>query len=482
MGLQESQPDPNSQKDASLGSGPSTDPESGPKRSWPRRLLNRMEVDQAVFYAMSARYWQFLAGPVTLALVMRFFSPTEQGYYFTFWSVIGLQAFFEFAFPQTILTTASHQWGKLRRGERGEIVGDVDARSRLVHLFRTSVAVYAVLALVFGAFLSIGGFWFFSDSQGQDVPAWQMPWLTLVAFSAASFLFIPCLSILEGCDQVKAIYQLQLARAVLGNVVVWIGILLGYTLWLPAAAVAARLICEVVLVSWRYASFFQVFLSPPSAARLDWRGEIWPFQSRLMLKGFFNYLNSDLIVPVLFRYQNAVVAGQFGMTWSILMALRGVASAWVRTRAPKMGTLVAQRDYVELDRIFKRVSGIAIAAMITLSACVVLGLLVLPWLGTGYEVRFLGPVATAVLCVGLTASILIEFQWLYLHAHGQSPYVFVTIACCLTSGVLIWILGSVYGVPGVCLAYVVMHALVYLPLSTYAWINLRRRWHVEVAE
>ena len=68
------------------------------QRSWLRRLLNRLEVDRAVFFALLARGWQFLTGPVTLLLIAHYFTPQEQGFYYTFWSVVGLQTMFELSF------------------------------------------------------------------------------------------------------------------------------------------------------------------------------------------------------------------------------------------------------------------------------------------------------------------------------------------------------------------------------------------------
>lgn len=457
--------------------------ESGGRRSLPRRILNRFEIDQAVFFAMAARYWQFIAGPITLLLVMRFFSPETQGYYFTFWSVIGLQNFFELAFPQTILTTASHQWGQLELDESsGRVAGDPDSLSRLSHLFRVSMTVYAGIAFAFFVVLVIVGLNFFAVDDASDQLNWRLPWVGLVALSSINFLLIPCLAALEGCDQVRAIYRMHLARAVAGNLVVWGCLLAGMTLWIPAIAVAARIVCELVLIFSRYYGFFASISRKPIAAKLDWKGEIWPFQSKLIIKGFFNYFNSDLIIPVLFRYQDAVVAGQFGMTWSVLQAIRGACSSWVRTRVPKMGSLIAKKDYRELDRIFARVGSIALIAMTFLSLALCVGIAILKVTEFRYAGRFLDVSPTALLCVGLLAGLAVEFQWQYLHCHGKSPYVFITVSCCCLSGLLIWLLGSSIGVMGVCIAYLFMHALVYLPLSTTAWIKLRRQWHRESIE
>ena len=46
-----------------------------------RRLARRMEFDRAVFYALAARAWQTLAGPITVILIATYFTPELQGVY-----------------------------------------------------------------------------------------------------------------------------------------------------------------------------------------------------------------------------------------------------------------------------------------------------------------------------------------------------------------------------------------------------------------
>ena len=55
------------------------------------------------------RGWSSLAGGVTVALIARFLSPDEQGYYFTFGSLIALRIVFELGFSSVILQMTSHE-------------------------------------------------------------------------------------------------------------------------------------------------------------------------------------------------------------------------------------------------------------------------------------------------------------------------------------------------------------------------------------
>ena len=319
----------------------------GPMRRWAERLM----IDRAVGYGMILRYWQLLAGPITVLLVVRFFTPEQQGYYYTFWSIVGLQVCFELALPLTILTTASHQWTDCRLRPDGSIEGQADNLSRLSHLTRTTIVLFGTLSVLFGLVVLPAGLFFFAQDAASVQLPWRAPWVALTLLSTLTFALIPLLAVLEGCGQVEAIYRMNLQRGVIGNLVVWLSIPLGAGLWVPAIATAVRLGLELWLTVWHYRRFFATVLRRPRHARLDWRREVWPFQSRLMLRNFFWYLNSDLMLPVVFRYADAAAAGRFGLTWTALSTVRMACSSLVRTRVPTMGTLIAKGGRCDARRL-----------------------------------------------------------------------------------------------------------------------------------
>lgn len=77
--------------------------------SWIARLRGVLGLDRAVAFTVLARGWSSLAGVGTLTLIAHFLSPAEQGYYYTFYSLVALQIVFELGFSVVILQTASHE-------------------------------------------------------------------------------------------------------------------------------------------------------------------------------------------------------------------------------------------------------------------------------------------------------------------------------------------------------------------------------------
>jgi O-antigen/teichoic acid export membrane protein len=446
------------------------------QRSWPRRLLNRLEVDRAVFFALLARIWQFLTGPVTLLLIAHHFSPQEQGFYYTFWSVISLQSLFELSFYMVIVNVASHEWQKLYRDERGRIAGDPQSRSRLISLGRFSLLWYSVASLLFVAVIGAGGLLFFA-SASQSVPNWQHPWLVLVALSGLSFAITPFQGILEGCNQVATVYRLQFWRVLLGNLATWISIPMGAGLWTPVVAAIVRLACDGYLFTVSFGSFFAGFLHQPEGPCMNWRREVWPMQWRVGLKGVFLSFTSQIINPIVFHYHGAVAAGQVGMTWHVLSSLQNVAAAWVKTRIPRFGMLIAQADYRELDRIFFRLSGLALMVMTLTGGSFVILCVALAAAWPSLAARLLPPGPTALLAVVMTLGLIPDFQWTYIHAHKRSPHLILSIASALTTGLLIWWLGMRLGAAGAILALLIVLLCFSLPVWSMLWWSFRLESH-----
>ena len=62
------------------------------------RLLNTLGIDGAILYTSSARIIQAGGGIVTLLLIAKFLTSEEQGYYYTFGSILSMQIFFELGY------------------------------------------------------------------------------------------------------------------------------------------------------------------------------------------------------------------------------------------------------------------------------------------------------------------------------------------------------------------------------------------------
>lgn len=423
-----------------------------------RRVLEWGHVDQAVIFGVLARFWGLLSGPVTMVLIASRFSPEVQGYYYTFASLLALQVFVELGLGQVIIQFASHEWSRLYLDEEGRIQGDSEALSRLVSIGRFSLRWYGAAAGILAAGLSLAGYVFFQRS-GKASVVWMGPWLVLCVLTGLKPLVLQFFSLLEGCNQVSAVYRFRFIEGVIRAIFLWLPIVVGAGLWTCAISSAATLVWSVLFAVHRYGRFFQPFFSRVQGPRISWRGDLWPLQWRIAVSWLCGYLIFNLFTPVLFYYHGPVVAGQMGMTWSLVGLLSSVAAAFVMPKAPRFGMLVAQRKYVELDRLFWRI--MKVAGLVTGLSAISVGVLIyvlnafVPRLAS----RMLPPLPTALLLLATAVVALTLPMSTYMRAHKKEPLLGLNIVSAILIAASNIVLGRYFAALGMATGYLLINVL-----------------------
>jgi len=450
----------------------SSDPEEPPPRTtWATRL----GIDPAVAFALGTRGWQFLAGPVTALMIAGFFSGAQQGYFYTFWSLIELQIFFELGFSASIIHVASHEWAKLRINGSGAIEGNADNLSRLISLGRLIFSWYAVAGAAFMLLVGVGGAMFLSQNEAPGFD-WVAPWICLVVVNGLLIWVFPFSAFLEGCNQVAAIHRLAMIQAVTGNLAVWTFIALGGGLWTAVVAAGVRLAWYLVLVLVQYGRFFRPFFRRPAGPKMHWREEVWPMQWRAGVQSVFGYFSTWLFTPVIFSYHDPAAAGRMGMTWTIVIALQRGALAWVQTRAARFGILAAQGETKKLDQQFFRLTTLAAGVFVLGSAAFVGGIVVLNTLEWKLATRLLPPLTAAMLLGGALMMLITLCQNIHVRSHKQDPFLLASVISSTAIGLAVWLLGaSSWAADGIAIGYLTTTTAVALPLSTLAWWRFTAR-------
>ncbi len=445
---------------------------------------------RAIAFSVFARVWQVLTGPLTQILLMACLLPAARDYYYAFSSLLGMQVLIELGLHVVIINMASHEWAGLEL-QNGRLVGRTDARNRLISLGRLMSRWYRIAAVVFLVVLFPSGLYFFSGQPaagadvviaGRSAVSWQFPWLALVAVTALQLTQLPWLSILEGCHQVEMLNKTRFWQAVAGSLAVWVCLLTGCGLWTLVLSATIRLLGDLWLIHRHYAGFFGEFADEVDGApALNWRDEILPLQWRIAVQGVMLWLAIQLPLLFVFRRQPEGDAARLGMTWSILTAAQGAALAWVETRRPLFGSLIAERRFAALDQIFFQ-SARTSMLLITLAAA---GLVSIIWLSQDsshalarmLSAGLLPSAAAAVLALGFVANQPGLCANLYVRAHKRDPFLAASVISNLTTAVAQLSLGWIYGVNGIALGYAVAVAFVQTPLLLRVWWRVRRDWH-----
>ena len=442
-----------------------------------KKLFHGLGLDRAVTLAIATKLWSTGAGLITTLLVATAFSPGIQGYYYTFLSVLALQIFAELGLGVVITAHGSHEWAKLSLDERGRIIGEAEAISRLSSLARFAMRWYGVAGVGLVLLLTAGGFIFFGSTSADQITLWGGPWVALCALTGLNLCLVPLWSLLEGCNQVTSVYAARLVQAVATSMTAWIAIWFGVGLWVVPLVALASLLSAAATIGRRHRAFFrQIFRERPSGPQLAWKTDILPMQWRVALSWLSGYFTFYLFTPVLFHWSGAVVAGQMGMTWALIGALTGVVSGWVAPKAPAFGILIAQRRFGELDRMFWRLSAIVVVVACVGAAVIFTAVYVLNAIGQPVAARLLPPRETGYLLLGTIIVCASLPMSTYLRAHKREPLLVVSIASGLITGTSILLLGRISGAEGVALGYVVSMALV-TPFVALVWQRRRTEWH-----
>lgn len=441
-----------------------------------RTYARRAEMDRAVLYAILARIWGFAAGPVSALLIATKFTPTIQGFYYTFGSILALQTFAELGIGFAITQFASHEWANLKIGENRIIEGDPNSLSRLASLAQIAIKWYSIAAVFVIVGLSIGGYVFFSQSPTQDV-SWKLPWLSLCVFTGINLFTIAIWSLLEGCNQVSNVYFYRFFQGLCGSLAAWSAILLGADLWTASIMSLVGLIYAGLFLRRNYWEFFKSLLFIKlEGPRLSWLTDILPFQWRIALSWVSGYFAFSLFTPVLFHYHGPVIAGQMGMTWSLYGALSSLGSAWLSPRVPQFGMMVAQKRYAEMDRLFWRLT--IIVTGITILGAMAIWLLVfgLNYYDSSLAQRLLPLLPTSLFLITAVIHTASMPMSTYMRAHKKEPLLFISSLLGCLVGISAWLLGKYYAALGIAVGYLTIYVIIF-PMIVFVWQRCRTRWH-----
>jgi hypothetical protein len=302
---------------------------------------------------LSQRLWQAVAGLVTVIFVTRYLSADEQGWYYTFVSLAALYSVFEMGLSSALVQSAGHVFKGLRWLPQGNLDGQ---RAGVFESFLgQAVRVYLRLGVAFALSVLLIGFAYFSlkSQLAEDFGYWTGPWVGLVLVTASAMMALPFLAIVEGTGAIVEVYSVRLLQGVVGAASCWVMLAAGASLWATAAIpAAATLVALIWVLSYRRQTLSMVVLTPDPIA-FNWKIEISHLQWRVSVSWIGIYIMSQLATPILFYFQDPVVAGQMGLSLTVAHMLGLVAQASMARVVPAMSTAVASHAWQELDRLFR---------------------------------------------------------------------------------------------------------------------------------
>ncbi|MDO9150504.1 MAG: hypothetical protein Q7U33_03915 [Methylotenera sp.] len=430
-------------------------------------------------FVVIQRLWQGFAGLLTVLVIGLTLTQEQQGWYYTFLSIAALYSVFEMGLTTALIQVTAHMFVKLRWLSKGRVTGDVSAVFR--SFFSQAVKVYAFFSLVFLLISFVVGFNVFNHKTTQGVQViWILPWCFLVVFTAINMLTLPFLAVVEGSGEIAEVYKVKLFQGVLGAIGCWVVLSLGGWLW---ATIVMPLCGVLVTVTWLLRNriyLLRGLVSSNIDASFNWRHDVLPLQWRVGLNWISVFLMSQLATPILFYYQDPVVAGQMGLSLTIANMISIVAQSWIAHRVPILSQAVARKEWRVFDQLFRKDFSYSLMVFFAGAFSV---LSVHYWVS---NTSYYGRVLPFWPFVGLLVFILFYHICSVLSSHLRSfkrePLAWVSLV-----GALLILPGAIYtakhfSVNEVVLVMVSVEALIVFPLSFLLWRKYNKNWRLTSGE
>ena len=453
-----------------------------------RRIAQKIGMDGAIAYSSSSRIIAGAAGVLTVFFISTFLTGVEQGFYFTFGSILALQVFFELGLTGIMTQFVAHEVSHLSLNNDFEYQGEEVYKSRLASLIHFCIKWYSVLAVISFVFLIIVGFIYFNryGSDHTDVE-WKIPWLLICIGTAIKLFQSPFNSILMGLGMVKEMSKIGFWQQIVQPISIWIGLACGLKLYVVGIGyILSVLLWQLYVNEVGHTKIIANLWKATITEKVSYLKEIFPFQWKIAISwisGFFIY---HLFNPVLFATEGAVVAGQMGMTISVLSAVQNFSNSWVTTKVPLFSKLIALKEYKELDNVYNRTNKQMSLICLFLLLLVNLMLLFirfigLTWGGSPLAERLLPPIPMMLMSLAIFANIWSSSWGIYLRSHKREPLLVFSVVVALLCTASTLGLGKLYGLYGITIGYAVL-MVGSLPWIYSIYINKRNNWHSNYGE
>jgi hypothetical protein len=440
------------------------------------RDFSRQFLDGTFMLGALSKAWPAAAGILTIGLIASKFSAIEQGYYMTFLALLQTAVFFEMGLGQVVIQFASHERSRFELGDLGLPHGDPQAISRLASITQLVHVWFSIASVLMLLIAGIGGFWFFSQNPAPGIQ-WQWPWFLLVFGASLDLMFLPAESILQGCDGFRDVYKYRLIRSIARQLVLWLAMLAGLSLWAPGIALIISLAIGLPNLLLPKRKLFATLLRMSVVDRIGWKTELLPVQWRIAASWISGYFIQSMFTPISFYFLGPIAGGKVGVCVAIATMLSAVASTWAESRQARFGILVAKKSWESLDKEAVRVATLGVLTSLLGVVTMMIVIFQLYRFAPDVAARFLGPLGLFCFLATAPINVLINSQAIYLRAHKKEPFMPLSIASgLLTAGgallAAVW-----WNADGMAIAWLVSLSLATLPWSIFITMRCRKAWH-----
>ena len=435
-------------------------------------VINNIIQDKAVLFGFSNKFWLFISSAVTAPIIIIYFSPTLQGFYYTFIGVLGIQSLFVLGLGQLLQQFISHEWIKINHLPGKGFEGDSQAILKLSFIKQFTIKWFSILSLLLFLTLSIGGYFFMkqtSYNSGIPISFWLAPWLVISFLKSLQLFISPGVTFLEGINEVENVNRFRFSQSLQERITSWIIIIIGGKLWLFSAAAGINILGQLNFFKKKYSSILKDLIKLKSKKNDMWKREILPLQWKYAVSSLSGYLNFSFIVPLIFWFLGAVTAGQMGITWAIITMFWGLSVTLITTKIPTFAMYAANKDYKKLDKLFLNSTVVSTIFLVFTSVLLLIIIVIFSIYYPEISSRFLPLLPFTMFSLSIIPHHLKFAMTSYMRALKQEPFWKISIIESILILFIIPIFCKYAGIEGVSICF--LGIIILIPCLTYLKFN-----------
>jgi O-antigen/teichoic acid export membrane protein len=444
-----------------------------------KKILHKIGLDGAIFYTVLGRIIQGGGGIVSIVFIAGYLTKVEQGYYYTFGSILAIQVFFELGLSGIITQFVAHEFANLKWVNSVTLQGSEESMSRLSSLLHFCVKWFAVVAFVLFFILILAGLLFFSKfGESNELVSWIIPWIIISIATACSLMVAPILSFLEGLGKVQEVAKIRLIQQCCQISILFFCLFSGFKLYSsPMASLITLLIAPIYIFFTNNKKLLEFIWLQLKGWVVNYKLEIFPYQWRIALSWISGYFMYQLFNPIIFATEGPVVAGQMGITLAVLNGILTISLSWINTKVPLFSSLIAKKEYSDLDVVFNRTVKQSSAISLFCLFFLVLVVYLMKIMDVALGGRFLPLLPLILLSLATFVNQFVSALATYLRCHKKEPFLIFSIVMGILTGASTVIFGKFYGVMGIVLGYSMLTVFLSLIWAIVIFHRKKALWH-----
>jgi len=425
-------------------------------------------INPTVRWILTNRSWSLLSGPLSIFFIITFLSKETQGIWYTFLNLSMLTVFAELGFTVLIAQRVSHEFAFLEL-KNGYVVGDRQQLDHLFSLIRHSFKLYSLIIPIAITILIVIGYYWFGNQENIIFIAW----VTYSIISGINLIVALLQSVYEGLNKIADIQKNMLFGSVLRTLFTWFLLVSGFGIWALVMASALSLMLMSYLLFRISPRFWTQIFKHEIIDKHEWSRELIPLQLRYAISWISGYFIFQLLVPVTFKLKGAVLAGQLGLTMTIISFITSSSNAWLYSKIPEMNMLVAKNETRELLSLFwnNYFKGLIFYLM---GGGFFLVIIIIIDHFNFYADRFIGYISVVVLLLINVAYLTLSSLAMYLRSHKKEPFYLLSVVQAILMSFSILYLMTNYSLNIVLVSICFIYWLIILPLGSLIFMKYRR--------